>query len=125
MRLLLDTHVLLWWLGNHRELKARARAAIADPTNMVFVSAVSIWEARIKQSLGKLEVPANFLSAVREEAFELLPVTADHADTVATLPPLHRDPFDRLLIAQAQVEKLTIVSADAIFPRYDPPTLWT
>lgn len=124
MRLLVDTHVLLWWLGNHRALSARARAVIADPANIVFVSAISIWEARIKQGLGKLDVPADFLAAVRSEAFEMLPITADHADAVSALPDHHRDPFDRLLIAQATVENLDIVSANEIFPRYAPRVIW-
>ena len=120
MRLLLDTGVLLWWLGNHRGLGATARAVIADPANIVFVSAVSIWEARIKQSLGKLDIPKEFLAAVRSEAFELLPISAEHADAVGALPDHHRDPFDRLLVAQAMVENLSIVSSDEMFPRYPP-----
>src|ERR1035438_6959601 len=102
MRLLLDTHILLWWLANNPSLSVRARELIADPDNAVFVSAVSLWEIRLKQSLGKLQLPADFEERLAGESFESLPLLAAHAREVATLPWHHRDPFDRLLIAQAR-----------------------
>lgn len=118
MRLLLDTHVLLWWLADAPELEARARAAIADAANLVYVSAVSVWEIEIKRALGKLRVPADWAKSLNEGAFRRLPVTWEHALRVARLPPIHRDPFDRLLVAQAHVERLTLVTGDATVRRY-------
>ncbi len=118
MRLLLDTHVLLWWLNNSTELGERARALISDSNNVAYLSAACIWEIRIKQALGKVELPAKFDSILASESFEELPITVEHAHAVYALPLHHRDPFDRMLIAQAQVEELTILSRDPEFSRY-------
>lgn len=118
---LLDTHALLWW-SNGDLLAEEAVGAIAQPDNRVVVSAVSIWEASIKAALGKLELVDEFLPMV-EEDFELLPVTAQHGWRAGRLPMLHRDPFDRMLIAQAQMEDLVVISRDAVFARYDVPVL--
>ena len=118
MNLLLDTHTLLWWLADHPTLSPRARAAIGEPENGVFLSAVVVWEIRIKQSLGKLRLPRAFGEALRSEAFIELPVTAEHAHALATLASHHRDPFDRMLIAQAKVEGLSIVTRDEAFAPY-------
>ena len=118
MRLLLDTHVLLWWLSEAPELDAVMRSIIADPANLVYVSAVSVWEIEIKRTLRKLQVPKNWSDALTEEAFRRLPVTWEHALHVSKLPPIHRDPFDRLLVAQAFVEKLALVTDDAMVKRY-------
>ena len=112
MNLLLDTHALLWWLDDNPTLSAETRDAIADGRNLVFVSAVAIWEIRIKQALGKLQLPANFREVLDSQAFDELPLTVDHAHRLAELPPLHRDPFDRMLVAQAIAERLTIVTCD-------------
>ena len=122
MNLLLDTHALLWWL-NGDPLAPEARIAVADPSNRVCVSSASIWEIAIKQSIGKLEVEGSIAAAAIEDRFEPLPVTFEHAEAVPRLPSHHRDPFDRLLIAQAQVEALTIVTRNARIPTYDVPTL--
>ena len=118
MKLLLDTHLLLWWLGGSRSLPKSARAVIADPATTVFVSAVSLWEIWLKQSLGKLRLPADFKERLAEEPFESLPLTAAHAREVARLPWHHRDPFDRMLIAQATVAGLRLATADGEIQRY-------
>ena len=118
MRLLLDTHVLLWWLAESPELKPAMRAAIANPANLVYVSAVSVWEIEIKRALRKLQAPKNWSDALTEEAFRRLPVTWEHALHVSSLPPIHRDPFDRMLVAQALVEKLVLVTDDDIVKQY-------
>jgi len=123
VKLLLDTHILLWWLNASTELSDEAIEMIASPEAIVFVSAVSIWEIRIKQSLGKVKVPEDFAEVLSAEAFEQLPVRFEHAHAVCTLPPLHRDPFDRMLLAQAKLEKFTLVTHDDILARYDIPVL--
>ena len=112
MRLLLDTHLLLWWLDGARLLPERARALIRDPENTVFVSAVSLWEIWLKQSLGKLRLPDDFEARLANEAFESLSLMASHTREVALLPWHHRDPFDRMLIAQARATGLTFLTAD-------------
>ena len=123
MNLSLDTHVLLWWLDDSPALRRDVRDAIAASGNLLIVSAAVIWEIRIKQALGKLEIDPTFLEIVRRQGFELLSITADHACAVGDLPLHHRDPFDRLIIAQARIEGLTIVTHDPQFARYDIPML--
>ena len=112
MNLLLDTHALLWWLDDNPTLSVKARDAIANGSNMVFVSAASIWEIRIKENLGKLKIPRNFRSVLEHQSFWMLPIAVDHADAVGKLPDHHRDPFDRMLVAQAVTERLTLVTRD-------------
>lgn len=112
MRLLLDTHLLLWWVANSGSLSEQARALISDPENTIFVSAVSLWEIWLKESLGKLHVPPDFEDKLALESFESLPLTGPQTRQVARLPWHHRDPFDRMLIAQAQIEDLTLLTAD-------------
>jgi len=123
MNLLLDTHVLLWWLEDNPTLLKKAKKAIADGGNVVFVSTATIWEIRIKQALGKLEIPDNFRTILEQQAFEMLPITADHAHLIGELPSHHRDPFDRMLIAQALFEGLTLVTRDSRFNRYKVPSI--
>ena len=118
MNILLDTHALLWWLGDEEELSREAREAISNPENTVFLSAVVVWEIRIKQGIGKLELPDEFSAVLDRQPFTELPITIDHANAVAGLPLIHRDPFDRLLVAQAMVEELTIVSRDSVIADY-------
>lgn len=118
MKLLLDTHLLLWWLADSPSLCAEARESIRAPENPVFVSAASLWEIRLKESLGKLRLPPDFEEKVAAESFESLPVTAAHAHRVASLPWHHRDPFDRMLVAQAQVEGFTLLTADKTLSAY-------
>ncbi|MGH7499747.1 MAG: type II toxin-antitoxin system VapC family toxin [Gemmatimonadales bacterium] len=116
MRLLLDTHVLIWWDEGSR-LSTGARKAI-DDAQEIFVSAASAWEVAIKIQLGRLRPSRTVEEAAEESGFTELPVTFRHAQRVATLPPHHRDPFDRLLAAQAEVEGLTLVTRDRAFEPY-------
>lgn len=116
MRLLLDTHALLWWLANDPRLSEESADAIADPASDVLVSAASAWEIAIKQSMGKLEAPSDLDRQMELNSFEELPITIGHAYAAGTLPRHHDDPFDRMLVAQAIAEGLTLVSAD---PRVD------
>ncbi|MGE5307077.1 MAG: type II toxin-antitoxin system VapC family toxin [Alphaproteobacteria bacterium] len=119
MRLLLDTHVLLWWLADDRRLAKPARDIIANPDNDVHVSAVSVWEAAIKAALGRLEIELDDLAdTIVRNGFRPLPVGFYHAVTAGRLPSVHRDPFDRMLVAQASVEELRLVSHDRVFERY-------
>ena len=117
-RLLLDTHVLLWWLSDDRRLGASAREVIADGRNEVFVSAVTTWEISIKRSLGKLTAPDNMDAVVEHAGFGKLPVSLFHGDQAGRLPDIHRDPFDRMLVAQAQAEGLDLVTSDNYIPQY-------
>jgi PIN domain nuclease of toxin-antitoxin system len=123
MRLLLDTHVLLWWLNGDTRLRPAARRAIERPGWRRFVSAASIWEMTLKLAVGKLALPPHFGDLFAREPFEPLAVTAAHALRTADLPPVHRDPFDRLLVAQCLVEGLTLVTADERLLGYSIPTL--
>ena len=117
-RLLLDTHVLLWWLGDDPSLGGKAKASIMDSYNEVYVSAATAWEISIKKVLGKLKAPDDMDTIVEDEKFIKLPITLYHGQMAGMLSLHHRDPFDRMLIAQAQAEGLTIVTSDGIFSRY-------
>ena len=119
MNLLLDTHVLLWWLDDSPSLLKSERRAIANPQNLIVLSAVVIWEIRIKQALGKLSITPNFYEVIKDEGFEMLPITPEHACAVGNLQMHHRDPFDRMIIAQAKLEGLMVVTHEAIFKKYD------
>ena len=112
MRFLADTHAYLWWLGDDPTLRSRAREAMAEPTAIVYVSAATIWEISIKSSLGKLEIEGDPVSEIWKNGFVELPMTAQHAHHAGQLPRHHDDPFDRMLIAQAQLENLVLVSRD-------------
>ena len=116
MNLLLDTHVLIWW-DEGRRLAAEARRAIEE-ADTVYVSAVSAWEVAVKTGLGRLRPTRTVEEAVSESGFLELPVTFRHAEHLTALPPHHRDPFDRMLVAQAAVEELTMVTRDPVFARY-------
>jgi PIN domain nuclease of toxin-antitoxin system len=119
VNLLLDTHVLIWVLENNPSLSAEARDAIIDGNNLVFVSAVSVWEISIKRALGKLVTPDNLLQEISAHRLERMEITAEHADLAGRLPMIHQDPFDRMLIAQATIESLTLISRDGKFALYD------
>ena len=119
MKLLLDTHVLIWAVLDDPHLPERFRQALADPAAEVHVSAVSVWEVAIKRGLGKLAVPPEVFDQAVRAGTIALPITWDHARAVESLPPHHADPFDRLLIAQAQVEGLTLLTADRQFRAYE------
>jgi PIN domain nuclease of toxin-antitoxin system len=122
VRLLLDTHTLLWWLADDSRLDARARKAIAR-TSHVAVSAVSAWEIAIKRAIGGLTAPDDLEAELARHEFAPLPITFAHALRIGELPKLHRDPFDRMLVAQAQVEDLVLVTRDREIARYDVATL--
>ncbi len=120
MRLLLDTHVLLWWLADDLKLTRVSRAIIANPDNEVLVSSVSLWEIAIKAALGRIEVELDDLeAAISRNGFRSLSIGFRHALTAGRLPAIHRDPFDRMLIAQAGVDELRVVSHDRVFERYN------
>jgi len=118
MRLLVDAHTLLWWLDDPALLSEAARSAIRDARNEVLVSAATIWEIVIKQALGKLKAPDDLEVAISSCRFATLPITVPHALAVRGLPAIHRDPFDRMLVAQAMAEHLQIVTRDTTLPKY-------
>ena len=118
MKLLLDTHALLWALAHPGELTAEARRRLQDPSNTVFVSVASAWEMEIKRALGKLDAPADLSEQLQRQRFTELPVRLRHTQALRGLPPLHRDPFDRLLVAQALADDLVVVTRDARIRAY-------
>jgi len=122
MPLLLDTEVLIWWDANDKRLGEKARILIRD-ADAVYVSAASAWEISIKVALGKLRTSRLPSAAVADSDFRTLPVTFEHAQAVLTLPAHHRDPFDRLIVAAAQVERLAVVSSDSQLRMYDVPLI--
>ncbi|HUL75169.1 MAG TPA: type II toxin-antitoxin system VapC family toxin [Vicinamibacterales bacterium] len=128
MRLLLDTHTLLWWLDGDRRLSRRARAAIGDDGNAVFVSAASAWELATKARLGKLpgavDVATDVAGCLTRQGFLELPITVLHAQRAGSLRIDHRDPFDRMLIAQAQMEDLPIVTNEGLFDGFGIERVW-
>jgi PIN domain nuclease of toxin-antitoxin system len=123
-RLLLDTHAFIWWRENSPRLGADARSAITGAA-VVYVSIVTAWEAAIKTSLGKLKLPASVETGVVESGFERLPITFGHTEAVARLPFHHRDPFDRMLVAQCLTERLSLVTRDSRMGAYGVDVVWT
>lgn len=123
MNLLLDTHTLLWWLDDNPTLSKKARTFISDAQSTVFISAAVIWEIRIKQALGKIKIPGNFKEVLEAQHFEMLDITAEHAHAIFSLPNHHRDPFDRMLIAQAKIERFTIITRDIHIMKYKVPVI--
>lgn len=128
MKVLLDTHALLWWLDGDRRLSRRARAAVADEDNSVFVSAATAWELATKARLGKLpgalDVATDLPGCLTRQGFLELPITVAHAQRAGGLPIDHRDPFDRVLIAQAQMEDLPLVTNEVLFDAFGITRLW-
>jgi len=124
LKLLLDTRIVLWWRQDSRRLRQPARDAIAE-ASVVYVSAASAWEAVIKSSIGRLSLEDPFERHVTDAGFEPLPITFAHADAVQRLPSLHADPFDRMLVAQAKVENLVLVTHDDKIAAYDVPVIRT
>lgn len=123
MLFLLDTHVFLWWNADDPVLGPRARDAIADPDSIVFVSAATAWEIAVKRQSGKLDTPGDIAGWIRADGFDEIAIDIEHAVRSAELPRHHRDPFDRLLVAQAQIEELTLVTSDPEIVKYDVETL--
>ena len=129
MRALLDTHTFLWWVSTRgSNLSARASQFISDPSNEILVSTASAWEIAIKESNARLRLATRaeryVPDRIRRHGFVTIPVDMAHALRVSRLPPIHRDPFDRLLVAQALVESIPIVTADPAINRYDVETIW-
>ena len=128
MRLLLDTHTLLWWLAGDQALSDAAREAIADPDNEVFVSTASAWEIATKYQLGRLSgaalITADIAGAVASQGFTELPISIRDGQAAGGLPAIHKDPFDRMLIAQAVTAGMVIVSNEALFNANAVPRLW-
>ena len=128
MRLLLDTHAFLWWIGDDPKLPARARKAISGERNEVFLSVASVWELAIKTRIGRLRLAEDLGDFVTQHVaingFQVLPVHVRHALHVSTLPDHHGDPFDRMLVAQAQIESLVLVSGDEEIARYAVTVVW-
>ena len=119
MRLLLDTHALLWWLAEAPQLSESQYNAIRNPANHIYVSAATTWEIGIKTGLGKITTPGDLAAVIIENRFTPLPITIPHTIRISSLPPIHKDPFDRILIAQALVEDLIMVTADIDMKKYD------
>lgn len=128
MNYLLDTHTFLWFINDDASLSSAAKALIENPENVIYLSAASIWEMAIKVSLGKLEMPSPFTDFIdrqlHENAITLLDLKTSHAGMIATLPFYHRDPFDRLIIAQSKNEDMPVIGNDTIFDSYGIERFW-
>ncbi|MBT9171804.1 MAG: Ribonuclease VapC22 [Syntrophomonadaceae bacterium] len=128
MRILLDTHAFLWWISDAQQLSQKARQIIGNGENTLFLSAASGWEIAIKTRLGKLKLPTDITSFILEQlsvnAITPLPVQMKHALHVSSLPDFHGDPFDRMIVAQAQVEDLPVLTTDPQFAGYNVQTIW-
>lgn len=128
MRLLLDTHALLWWANNNAQLSATAREHIQQPRNRILVSAASVWEIAVKFNSGRLPTAAAFVADLpeylRRQNFDALPISAEHALRAGLLPGPHRDPFDRMLLAQAMEENVAIISNDQALDGYGTTRIW-
>jgi len=125
VKFLLDTHVLLWWLSDNKSLTSKAVTAIRNGENTIFVSAATAWEISIKRVLGKLKAPDGLEETLESNRFHQLPISIRHGLIAGSLPRHHDDPFDRMLIAQAQTEHLTIITHDVRMEPYGVPILWT
>lgn len=127
MKLLLDTHSLIWFLNGDEKLTTKVKNAIEDPKNEKFVSVASIWEIAIKISLDKFRFPRgfkNFLSLIEDNGFEMVPITMEHALILSTLDFIHRDPFDRLMISQCKANNMILATKDEFIKKYQIQTLW-
>ena len=123
MRLLLDSQILLWWLGTPNRLSGKTIRLISDPFNVTFVSVVTVWELGIKAAKGKLNLPEDFVERLVDDGFATLDVTIKHAQTSTQLPMIHFDPFDRMIVAQARSEDLVLISSDSHIRRYNVQVL--
>ena len=122
--LLLDTHALLWGVSESERLSDEARGLMEDGANVLLASAACIWEVAVKMSIGKLAAPSGFPQRLVDDGYVLLPITPEHAWATHALPLHHRDPFDRLLVAQSQIDRLPIVSADPVLDQYGISRIW-
>jgi PIN domain nuclease of toxin-antitoxin system len=124
LQLLVDAHALIWWTISPEKLSIRARQALSDPRNGVVVSIATFWEIAIKRSIGKLNYASDLEATLEDEGFGLLPLTFEHLRQLEALPLHHRDPFDRMLAAQAIADGFAIITADRRIAQYGPPILW-
>ena len=127
MKVLLDTHTFMWWDSQPGKLSGPVLQVLHDPTNLVFLSVASVWEIIIKQQLGKLALHTTLATIIAQQqvnGLQILDVTLDHVFSVQSLPPIHKDPFDRLLIAQAIAESATLLTVDPIFAQYQVTVPW-
>jgi PIN domain nuclease of toxin-antitoxin system len=128
MRLLLDTHTALWWINEYEKVSPKAKAMLLNKEHKLHLSVASAWEVAVKASIGKFRSPSSgvraFLTKMEEMPISLLPIMQRHLETLEALPFIHRDPFDRLLVAAAKAEGMTILSADGNIQKYDVPTVW-
>lgn len=124
MAYLLDTHAFLWWLADDPQLPQGVRKVIMEPKNDVLVSAATGWEISFKRALGKLDAPADLMPILEDEGFIELPISFDHGQRAGQLPSIHRDPFDRMLVAQCQAQGLTLLTRDDTISRYPIKTYW-
>lgn len=122
-RYLLDAHAFIWWMENNRRLNENIKTTIDNPLNTVFLSAISVWEMIIKKRLGKLKLPKTWKKDIKSGKFQILPMTLEHALAIENLSLHHKDPFDRMLVAQAKVEKLTIITIDPKIKKYKIKTI--
>lgn len=118
MNIILDTHIVLWWLADSSKLSKQSRALISDPNHFIFVSVATAWEIAIKTAIGKLSVPGKFSKALQVNGFQPITITLEHAELAGALPRHHDDPFDRMLIAQSQIENFKLLSNDKEFSNY-------
>ncbi|MCK5521316.1 MAG: type II toxin-antitoxin system VapC family toxin [Candidatus Marinimicrobia bacterium] len=118
MNLLLDTHVIIWWLNNSKELSSTHRKHIEDMNNLCYISSATTWEISIKSQLGKITIPNTYIDELKKEGFRELPIRWSHTNLVKTLPEIHKDPFDRILIAQAKIENMILLTNDQTIKKY-------
>jgi PIN domain nuclease of toxin-antitoxin system len=123
MKYLLDTHVILWWISEPEQISSKARKIISDKNIKVLISSVSIWEMSIKKSLGRLSFPSNLIQVLESEGFEMLPMNGIEAISIAELPLIHQDPFDRMLVMQAKINDLVLITRDAKIIKYPVVTI--
>lgn len=122
-RYLLDTQIFIWWMGRHKSLKKGIEALLSDPDNRIFLSVVNIWEIVIKKRTGKLRPPRNWKQTLVKGGFEIIPISLEHVFNLGGLPLYHKDPFDRMLVAQARVEKCVLITADPKVKKYKVNTV--
>jgi PIN domain nuclease of toxin-antitoxin system len=123
MNYLLDTHVVLWWLTEPKNIAVKARKIISDKVENIYISSASCWEMAIKKGVGRLKFPTNILEILTSEGFEIIPITANESLSVADLPLIHQDPFDRLLIVQAKLNDMVLITRDETIMQYPVITL--
>ena len=124
MRCLIDTHIVLWWYFDSSRLNREHLRIIADGKNDICVSAAAIWEIEVKRRNGKLDCPIDMMERISQDGFTILPIKAEHLVPLRTIPLIHNDPFDRIIISQAMKHNFSIITSDTIIPQYDVETVW-